>query len=90
MNFLNYLFTPNTIKIDLSKSTDSIRLLKPKKDIDNTIDFYKSNIFFDKEKAKINEELNKYTEENKAKKKQERLKKNEKKVLLRIIIIYPK
>ena len=49
-------------------------MLKPKKDIDNTIDFYKSNIFFDKEKAKINDELNKYTEENKAKKKQEKLK----------------
>ena len=74
-NYINELFTPNTIDIDLTRSTDSIRILKQKKNINNnTIDFYKSNIFFDKEKAKINDELNKYTEENKAKKKQEKLK----------------
>ncbi len=68
-NFLNYLFTPNTIDIDLSKSTDNIQIsrIKRKKN-KNTLYYYKSNIFFDKEKAKINEQLDKYSDENKAKK----------------------
>ena len=74
-NYLNELFTPNTIDIDLNKSTDSIFLYKTKKDMNkSTLDFYKSNIFFDKEKAKINEELNKFSNENKEKKKYEKLK----------------
>jgi len=74
-NFLNYLFTPNTIDIDLSKSTDNIQIsrIKRKKN-KNTLYYYKSNIFFDKEKAKVNEQLDKYSEENKAKKKYEKLK----------------
>jgi len=51
-NYLNDLFTPNTIDIDLTRSTDSIKLIKYKNDGNNyTIDYYKSNIFFDKEKA---------------------------------------
>ena len=73
-NYLNDLFTPNTIDIDLTRSTDSIKLIKYKNDGNNyTIDYYKSNIFFDKEKAKKNEDLNKFTEENKNKKRNEKL-----------------
>ncbi len=45
---INELFTPNSIDIDINKSTDNIKLKKNK----NTLDFYKSNIFFDKEKEK--------------------------------------
>ena len=67
---INELFTPNSIDLDLNKSTDNIKLKKGK----NTLDFYKSNIFFDKEKEKSNEKLNKYSEANKAKRKYEKLK----------------
>ena len=75
-NYLNNLFNPNTIDIDLNKSTDSIKLVKYKDNLNNNIiDYYKSNIFFDKEKAKINEELNKYSQENKKKKRDEKLRK---------------
>ena len=67
---INELFTPNSIDLDLNKSTDNIKLKKCK----NTLDFYKSNIFFDKEKEKSNEKLNKYSEANKAKRKYEKIK----------------
>ena len=67
---INELFTPNTVDIDLTKSSDNIKLTKCK----NTLDFYKSNIFFDKEKEKLNEKLNKYSEANKAKRKDEKIK----------------
>ena len=74
-NFLNYLFTPNTIDIDLSKSTDNIKINRiNRKKNRNTLYYYKSNIFFDKEKAKVNEQLDKYSDENKAKKRYEKLK----------------
>ena len=77
-NHLNELFSPNTIDIDLNKSCDNIKLLKYKKNRNkNTFDFYKSNIFFDKEKAKTNEQMAKYIDENKALKKYEKVK-NEK------------
>ena len=67
---INELFTPNSIDIDLNKSTDNIKLKKNK----NTLDFYKSNIFFDKEKEKSNEKLNKYSEAYKAKRNYEKIK----------------
>ena len=67
---INELFTPNSIDLDINKSTDNIKLKKNK----NTLDFYKSNIFFDKEKEKSNEKLNKYSLANKAKRKYEKIK----------------
>ena len=45
---MNELFTPNTIAIDLSKSNDNLQFNDQK----NNLDFYKSNIFFDKQKEK--------------------------------------
>ena len=68
---MNELFTPNTILLDLSKSNDNIQFNKHK----DNLEFYKSNIFFDKEKEKANIELDKYTNENKARRKNDKLNK---------------
>ncbi len=67
---INELFTPNSIDIDINKSTDNIKLKKNK----NTLDFYKSNIFFDTDKEKTNLEFDKYANDYKIQKKQEKLK----------------
>ena len=78
-SYLNELFTQNTTDLDLNKSTDNILMnnnnkeKKKKNMMINKLKFYKSNIFFDKNKAKANEELSKYIEENKNEKKNEKL-----------------
>ena len=78
-SYINELFTQNTADLDLNKSTDNILMnnnnkeKKKKNMMINKLKFYKSNIFFDKNKAKANEELSKYIEDNKNEKKNEKL-----------------
>ena len=57
------LFIKNTGDYDLNKSTDNIN-----------INYYKSNIFFDREKEKANETLDKIVNENRTKKQKQKLK----------------
>lgn len=57
------IFIKNTINFDLNKSTDNINLRNNL--ANNNLNYYKSNIFFDKEKEKTNEKLDKIDNENK-------------------------
>ena len=74
------MFIKNTINFDLSKSTDNINNInnvninRRKYLQSNNLNYYKSNIFFDKEKEKSNEELDKIENENKILKHKEKLK----------------
>jgi len=58
------LFNKNTINFDINKSTDNINLNRRNNIKSNNLNYYKSNIFFDKEKEKTNEELDKIANEN--------------------------
>ena len=76
-NRLNELYNQNSIDIDLNKSCDNIILNKRKKHkIKNSLDFYKSNIFFDKEKMINNEKLDRYSDYNKIRRRYEKLNNN--------------
>ena len=73
-----YLFTKNTIDSSLNKSTDDIIFSSEYPLKANKLNYYKSNIFFDKEKEKTIETFDKIVNENKALKKQEKIKNLEK------------
>ena len=60
------IFIKNTTNFDLNKSTDNINLKRRNNLKSNNLYYYKSNIFFDKDKEKSNEELDKIESENKA------------------------
>ena len=72
------MFIKNTTNFDLNKSTDNINYinnLNRRNNLQsNNLNYYKSNIFFDKEKEKTNEELDKIENENKILKHKEKLK----------------
>ena len=68
-----YLFTKNTIDSSLNKSTDDIIFSSEYPLKANKLNYYKSNIFFDKEKEKTIETFDKIVNENKALKKQEKI-----------------
>ena len=74
-NAMKEMYIKNTTDVDLNKSTDNINLIRRNNIKSNNINFnyYKSNIFFDKEKEKTNEELDKIENENKILKHKEKL-----------------
>jgi hypothetical protein len=68
-NVTRGMYTKNTSNFDINKSTDNINY-----NTGHNINYYNSNIFFDKEKDKTNEELIKLTTEYKAQRYKEKLK----------------
>ena len=68
------LYLKNSIDLDMSKSMANIYNKKRNNVISNNLMFYKSNIFFDKEKEKINEKLDKIANEYKTQKEKEKQK----------------
>ena len=68
------LYIKNTANLDMNKSTDNINPHMNKNNKNNNLDFYKSNIFFDTDKEKTNLEFDKYANDYKIQKKQEKLK----------------
>ncbi len=67
------LYLKNSIDLDMSKSMANIFNKKRNNVISNNLMFYKSNIFFDKEKEKSSEELDKIANEFKTQKQKEKL-----------------
>ena len=67
------LYLKNTTDLDMNKSMANIYNKKRNNVISNNLTFYKSNIFFDKEKEKTNEELDKIATEYKTQKQKEKL-----------------
>ena len=73
-NAIKELYLKNTIDLDINKSMANIYNKKRNNAISNNLIFYKSNIFFDKEKEKINEDLDKIANEYKTQKEKQKQK----------------
>ena len=71
---LKELYLKNTTDLDMNKSMVNLNNKKRNNVISNNLMFYKSNIFFDKEKEKINEKLDKIANEYKAQKEKQKQK----------------
>ena len=68
-------YTKNTANLDMNKSTDNtIGNMKKNNIMSNNLDFYKSNIFFDKDKDKANKEFDKYSIDYQTQRHEEKIK----------------